>query len=81
MLQYRIDKRHKICNKFVIYPSIYIIGWISPVRNLQYVTIDRGNRFRNEDGNENNPPSSDDDEEEVVTDTPQPITSTGRSLE
>ena len=63
---------------------------------MQYVTIDRGNRFRGsnrESANErnrntnkadidtNNLLRSEEEEETVVTDAPQAATSTGRSLE
>ena len=70
---------------------LYIIGEISTVRNLQYVTIDRGNRFRGSNRGaienrgsskvEENNPSRVQDKEEIVTDAPQAITSTGRNLE
>ena len=63
---------------------------------MQYVTIDRGNRFRgsnketteernrnpnNAESNINSPFRVEDEEETAVTDAPQSVTSTGRSLE
>ena len=63
---------------------------------MQYVTIDRGNRFRGSnkestedrnrftnkaESNINTPSRFGDEEETAVTDAPQTVTSTGRNLE
>ena len=70
--------------KTLIHNALY--NWrISTVRDLQYVTIDRGNRFRGSNRgaskDETSNLSSVEDKEELVTDAPQAITSTGRNLE
>ena len=77
--------------KSIIHHALY--NWrLSTVRNLQYVTIDRGNRFRgsNRGTNEGRDSLSNnvesvrsrlEDQLEVATDAPQAVTSTGRNLE
>ena len=79
-------------DKFIIHVTLYN-WWLSTVRNLQYVTIDRGNRFRPSNRGtikdddfqstqiENDSPSRLKDQDEGVTDAPQAVTSTGRNLE